>query len=144
MSPGRNDGDNDRECSADGRFIKSEVKLVMQPIDVVTQVLANHAIDIENRSILNGTGVGCPMLGIQSPLRSWRFAIQQAVRFLGTEPQDPVADRLKADTAMQGPFGTRSTITDERKGDKTLSLFYVLDHGLAYVTLMRKTFCRTV
>ena len=29
MSPGRDDGDNDRERSADGRFIKGEVKLVM-------------------------------------------------------------------------------------------------------------------
>ena len=110
VNPARGDGDKDRECSADGRFIKSEVNLVMQPIDVVTQVLANHAIDIENRSILNGTGVGRPMRGIQSPLRSWRFAVQQAVRFLGTEPQDPVADRLKTDTAMPGPFGSRPSL----------------------------------
>ena len=56
MSSGRDDGDNDRECTADCRFIKGEVKLVMQPSDGVRQVLANHAIDIENRSILNGTG----------------------------------------------------------------------------------------
>ena len=70
MSPGRDDGDNDRERPAGGRFIKGEVKLVMQPSEEVTQVLANHAIDIENRSILNGTGRGRPMLGIQSPQRS--------------------------------------------------------------------------
>ena len=84
------------------------------------------------------------MLGIQSPLRSWRFAVQQAVRFLGTGLQDPVADRLKADTAMPGRFGTRTTITDERKGEKTSGLFYVLGHGPAYITLMCQTFCRPV
>ena len=144
MSSGRDDGDNDRECPADCRFIKGEVKLVMQPSDEVRQVLANHAIDIENRSILNGTGQGRPMLGIQIPRRSWRFAVQQAVRFLSTEPQHPVADRLKADTAMPGRFGTRSTNTDERKGAKTPDLFCVLGHGPAYITLMCKTFCRSV
>ena len=119
------DGDNDRERPADGRFIKGEVNLVMQPSDEVIQVLANQAINIENRSILNGTGQGRPMLGIQIPRRSWRFAVQQAVRFLSTEPQHPVADRLKADTAMPG-------------------LFYVLGHVPAYITLMCKTFCRSV
>ena len=63
------DGDNDRERPADGRFIKGEVKLVMLPSDEAKQVLANHAIDIENRSILNGTGRGRPILGIRSPPR---------------------------------------------------------------------------
>ena len=95
----------------------------MQPSDEVIQVLANQAINIENRSILNGTGQGRPMFGIQSPMRSWRFAVKQAVRFLGTEPQHLVADHLKADTAMPGCFGTRSTITDERKDEKMPGLF---------------------
>ena len=62
-------GDNDRERPVDGHFIKGDVKLVLLSSDKVTKVLAVHAIDIENRSNLNGTGQGPLMLGIQSPSR---------------------------------------------------------------------------
>jgi hypothetical protein len=55
-----------------------------------------------------------------------RFAVKQAVRASRVEPQHPIADDLKSDTAELRRFAARPTVIDDRQSQKPSSLWAVL------------------
>jgi len=52
-------------------LVKDDVILVMQPGDEITQAPAHHAVDIGNRTGLDGAGQSGPLLGVQARRRAW-------------------------------------------------------------------------
>ena len=104
--------------AADRLHADRDTELLPYPLRQIDQTPANHPVDGWDRPTLNLFRQRAPLRCAHQGRRSWRPAVDQAVRALRIEAHHPVPHDLQAHTANTSGIATRATFINRRQSQE--------------------------
>ncbi len=113
------------QVTAQGLLAHRHAIVVEQPLDQVNDPPAHHPMRGRDRALLDDRSQRPLMLGTKYRARTRCLAIQQAIRALGIEPQNPIPNRLQTNTTDPRRFVPRTAIVNHRQRQQPPNLVRV-------------------
>src|SRR3974390_1691673 len=103
-----------------------DAELLEDPLRQIDQPPTHDAMNRRDRAIFDHPRDGLALGIVELRGLARRFAVKQAVWASRVEPQPPIADDLKSNTAELRRFAARPTVIDDRQSQKPSGLWAVL------------------
>jgi hypothetical protein len=114
------------ELTAYRALVQGDAELLPDPLNEVLQAPAHNAVDRRDRPAFDDLAKR-PALGIAQFRRSaGRLAVDQTLRTLGVEAQDPIPDDLKPDTAKRRRLAATTALVNYRQRKQAPRLIGIL------------------
>ena len=114
------------QLAAHGRFRHGYAELLEQPLAKVDDPPAHDAMDRRRWAVLDHARQRGAMFVLQKRRLPRRLAIDKAIRAIGVETKNPVANDLKRHAADLRRFAACRPIIDRREGEEPSGLRPVL------------------
>ena len=113
------------QVAAQGLLAHRHAVFVKQPLDQVDDPPAHHPMRGRDRASFDNLGQRPLVLGTKYRARARRLAVQQPIRALDIEPQNPVPNRLQTNAANPRRFVPCPTIVNYRQRQQPSNLVRV-------------------
>jgi hypothetical protein len=107
---------------AQGLLGNRHAVILGQDLGQIAEPPAYHAVSGGNRPLFDQRLEDVPLIGVQARTGPRGLAVDQPVRAIGVEGQDPVAHRLQPDPADLGRLRARAARRDHRQRQQAAGL----------------------